>query len=111
MHSTSGRKVGAALAVAAIAPWILTSCAPSTEDASGPESYLFDHLKTRVGTASSVDFDRELDDWLPNQLYRIDGQPPHPLGEGIVVGEITDVTRLVVGSGGVSPELAGGPVA
>lgn len=85
------RKLVAALVLVVSTPWLLVSCAVSAEEETGSSGFLFEHLKMRTSTASSVNFDHVLGDWLPNQLYRIDGQAPHPLGAGIVFGKIANV--------------------
>lgn len=54
---------------------------------------VLEHLASRFDSADYVAFSRSLVDYLPNVRFAVDGKEPAPLGAGIVVGTISDVSR------------------
>lgn len=73
-------------AILAILVAVVSGCA----SAAAPRAYLFDHLRERASGASSINFDKQLDDWLPNQKFRTNDSV-QTLGSGIVLGSVVEV--------------------
>lgn len=67
-------------------------------------SYALDYLKSPDSAVDSVWPERALLDLLPNHLYSIDGETPHPLASAIVVGKILSVTGAVAFDGQTGTE-------
>lgn len=103
MTGTSRARRAALAGAASALALVLTGCATptatptrtptGTAPAETPPAetndrdYVFDRIRERSQTASSVAFDRVLADWLPNQRYVIDGEAAKPLGQGVVIGD------------------------
>ncbi len=83
-------RVSVLLTVLVAAGSTLTGCAQTRTEGAASPAFALNHLKARAASVSSVDYDDKLRDWLPNQLFRIDGGVPRPLGHGVVSGEVVD---------------------
>lgn len=84
------------VAAAGLSAGILSGCGTTTAlPAKAPREapdYFFQTMAARSDVISTINFDKELADWLPNRLFEIDGGSARPLGAGLVLGTIAKVT-------------------
>lgn len=83
--------IAAGLSTAAFLSGCATTTAQPGKAPSETSDYFFQTMAARSDVVSTVNFDAELTDWLPNRLFEIDGETPRPLGAGLAVGRITKV--------------------
>ncbi|MBM9461796.1 hypothetical protein JK386_18050 [Nocardioides sp. zg-536] len=81
--------------------------------ADGPARDLIDHQAAVSSSASSINFETGLAEFLPRQQFSIDGGPPAPASRGILVGEIVSVApgsgyALLDADGKPDPDAEGG---